>query len=148
MRLVIQRVISAEVWINEHCYSTIGKGILVLLGIANNDDQNDINYLVDKMINLRIFPDEENIMNLSLLDISAELMIVSQFTLYGDISKGRRPSYSIAMEPAKAKILYNKFIERVSKYNITPATGKFAAMMNIKLINWGPVTLLLNSKAK
>ncbi|MDH4129877.1 MAG: D-aminoacyl-tRNA deacylase [Spirochaetota bacterium] len=146
MRLVVQRVSEAELWIDDKLYSSIGRGILALLGIESNDKSTDINYLVDKLINLRIFPDENDVMNHSLMDIAGELLIVSQFTLYGDCRKGRRPSYSNAMTPNLAEPMYNEFVEKAKSYKLNVQTGKFQAMMDIKLTNWGPVTLLLDSK--
>ena len=146
MRIVIQRVIGAELWISNKLYSQINKGILVLLGIGQDDNSNDINYLIDKLFNLRIFPDNDNTMNLSIVDINGDVLIVSQFTLYGDCRKGRRPSYSNAMKPDLAESIYNQFIEKAKTYNLNIQTGKFQAMMDIKLTNWGPVTLLVDSK--
>lgn len=146
MRLVIQRVKECELWINNSIYSKIGQGIVAFLGITQDDDEKAINYMLEKLMNLRIFPDDNETMNLSLLDVKGELMIVSQFTLYGDCRKGRRPSYSTAMSPNLAIEIYNQFVEKAKTYGIVVQTGEFQAMMDVKLTNWGPVTLLVDSK--
>ncbi len=145
MRLVIQRVNECEIWIDKQLYSRIGEGLLVLVGVGKNDGPETINSMADKMMNLRIFPDTDGLMNLSLLDTEGEVMIVSQFTLYGDCRKGRRPSYTDAMKPKEAQSIYDTLVEQVHTYGLTTQTGKFQAMMDIKLTNTGPVTLLLDS---
>jgi D-aminoacyl-tRNA deacylase len=146
MRAVIQRVIRAIVRINNEEISSINEGILVLLGIEKEDCKSDADYILDKIINLRIFEDDQGKMNLSLLDINGGMMVVSQFTLLGNCKKGRRPSFFRAEEPAKANDLYNYFIQagmiKVKKL----AAGKFQEIMQIELINKGPVTILLDSK--
>ncbi|MBO8160336.1 MAG: D-tyrosyl-tRNA(Tyr) deacylase [Thermosipho sp. (in: Bacteria)] len=146
MRAVVQRVLEASVEVDNQIIGKINKGLLVLLGVGKEDTEKDIEYLVDKIINLRIFDDKEGKMNLSLLDVKGELLIVSQFTLYGDCRRGRRPSYSDSAPPDKAKVFYSKFIEKAKKYGINVSTGSFGAYMKVSLINDGPVTLLLDSK--
>ncbi len=145
MRLVIQRVSECEIWIDKQLHSRIDEGLLVLVGVGKKDRPETINYMADKMMNLRIFPDSGGLMNLSLLDTKGEVMIVSQFTLYGDCRKGRRPSYKDAMKPKEAESLYESLVEQVRSYGLTTQTGKFQAMMDVKLTNSGPVTLLLDS---
>lgn len=146
MRAVIQRVAFCEVHINNMLFSKIDKGLLVLIGIEGEDLEKDMDYILDKMMNLRVFPDDSGNMNLSVLDIKGEIMIVSQFTLYGDCRKGRRPSFSRAMKPADAEKLYSQFVSKAKEYPISISEGKFQAMMEVKLLNEGPVTLLLDSK--
>ncbi len=146
MRGVIQRVKEAKVVVEEKEYGKIGRGILLLLGIENGDDEKDIEYILKKTIDLRIFPDEKGKMNLTLREIKGELLVVSQFTLLGDCRKGRRPSYSKALSPKMAEKIYNLFVEKARKTGIIVETGVFQAMMEVFLINDGPVTLLLDSK--
>lgn len=146
MRAVIQRVNSCSVDVEGEPYSHIGKGLLVLLGIKSDDTQEDIEYLVDKTQHLRIFEDEEGKMNLSLNDIKGEIMIVSQFTLYGDCKKGRRPSFIRAGKPEEAEKLYDEFVQAFSARKIPVKTGVFQAHMNVKLDNDGPVTILIDSE--
>ena len=145
MKLVIQRALSAEVLVDKKIYGEIQKGIVVFLGIAKNDSKKDVKYLIKKIINMRIFNDESGKMNLSIRDLNLSIMIISQFTLYADCKKGNRPSFLEAEVPQKAQILYDFFIEEIKKYNINFITGKFGAMMDIKLINDGPVTIVLES---
>ncbi len=145
MRAVIQRSREASVTVNDEVIGSIDKGLVVLLGVQASDDQNAIKWMADKIINLRIFEDENGKMNLSLKDTGGEMLIVSQFTLYGDCRKGRRPGYSKAAPPALAEEIYEKFINEVKANNITVATGQFQAMMDVQLINDGPVTLMLDS---
>jgi D-tyrosyl-tRNA(Tyr) deacylase len=146
MRAVIQRVVRAGVRINNEEISSINEGILVLLGIEKEDCKSDADYILDKIINLRIFEDDQGKMNLSLLDIHGEIMVVSQFTLLGDCTKGRRPSFFQAEEPVKAHELYNYFVQAGMAKVKKLVTGKFQEMMQIELINNGPVTILLDSK--
>jgi D-tyrosyl-tRNA(Tyr) deacylase len=146
MRAVIQRVKSAQVIVDERISGSISFGLLVLLGISREDHCDDADYLVEKTINLRIFDDQDGKMNRSLLDVGGEMLIVSQFTLIADCRKGRRPSFTAAAEPAEAKKLYQYFIERVKEKGITVATGEFQALMEVGLINNGPVTILMDSK--
>lgn len=146
MRCVVQRVDKAHVSVNEQTISSIEKGILVFLGIEKEDSRNDADYLLDKVVNLRIFEDSEGKMNLSLLDISGEMIVVSQFTLLGDCRKGRRPSFIRAEEPTAAKNLYEYFMSKAREKVNRVGAGEFQAMMKIELINDGPVTLLLDSR--
>jgi len=146
VRAVVQRVSQAKVTVDGEITGEIRKGIVVLLGIGQDDTEKDIQYLSDKIVNLRIFEDENGKMNISLLDIEGELLIVSQFTLYGDCRKGKRPSYDKAARPENAEALYDKFVEACRKYDIKVETGKFQAMMMVEIHNDGPVTLLLDSK--
>lgn len=148
MRAVIQRVSSASVTVAGHTTGAIGAGLLVLLGVHGADEQKDITWLADKIINLRIFDDAAGLMNRSLLDTGGAMLIVSQFTLLGDCRKGRRPSWSEAAAPDRAKQLYLDFIEVIKAYGISTASGAFQAMMEVSLINSGPVTILLDSQKK
>lgn len=146
MRAVIQRVKHASVDLDGIRTGGISKGIVTFLGICRKDDIRAITWMVEKIIHLRIFPDPDGKMNISLADINAEMLIVSQFTLYGDCRKGRRPGYSAAAPPEIAEPVYNRFVEEVRKKGIHAETGKFQAMMDVALINDGPVTLLLDSE--
>ncbi|MAX30106.1 MAG: D-tyrosyl-tRNA(Tyr) deacylase [Candidatus Marinimicrobia bacterium] len=145
MRILLQRVSQASVLINNNHFSSIDKGLLVFLGIQTGDGLQDIQYLTRKIVQLRIFNDNKGLMNLSILDKKYSLMLVSQFTLYGNCKKGNRPSFINAEKPKKAKILYQLFIDELKKYNINLATGKFGANMTINLTNNGPVTLWIDS---
>ena len=146
MRAVIQRVDRAAVIINNKEFSSINEGILVLLGVEKDDSKSDSDYILDKTINLRIFEDNEGKMNRSLLDISGEMMVVSQFTLLGKCTKGRRPSFVQAEGPLKANELYEYFIGEGAARVKKLACGKFQETMQIDLVNNGPVTILLDSK--
>ena len=146
MRAVIQRVDRACVKINNQEFSSIKEGILLLLGIEKGDATTDADYILEKSINLRIFEDEKDKMNRSLLDVNGSLMVISQFTLLGDCTKGRRPSFVKAEEPAKANELYEYFIRQASGKVKILETGKFQEMMHIELVNNGPVTILLDSR--
>ena len=146
MRIVVQKVKKAEVVIDEKTYSSIGHGIAAFVGISRTDTITDIKYSLEKLINLRIFEDTEGKLNLSLLDVKGELLVVSNFTVYGDTKKGRRPSYIESASPEDAEKLYDLFLEELSKYNIPYETGKFREHMNVILENDGPVTLIINSK--
>ena len=145
MRAVVQRVTEARVDVAGEIVGKIGAGLLVLLGVGFDDTPADAQYLVDKITNLRIFDDDEGKMNRSLLETHGSMLVVSQFTLYGDVRRGRRPSYSDAAEPDKANHLYQEFIKRVSPV-IHVETGVFQAMMKVSLVNDGPVTILLDSR--
>ena len=145
MRVLLQRVNKASVIINNKNFSSINNGLLVFLGIQTKDSIKDVEYLVRKIINLRVFNDENGLMNLSILDKQYSIMLVSQFTLYGNCKKGNRPSFVNAEKPEKAKILYQLFIDELNKYNINLKTGKFGANMTVNLINSGPVTLWIDS---
>ena len=146
MRAVIQRVKSSSVTVGDETVGKIDSGLLVLLGVAKPDRTADANFLAEKIINLRIFEDEQGKMNRSLIDIGGEMLVVSQFTLLGDCRKGRRPSFIDAAGPDKANELYEYFVAQVRKTGVRVATGRFRAMMEVSLINDGPVTLVLESK--
>ena len=146
MRAVIQRVKNAQVAVEGSVVGQIGKGALILLGISKDDAQNDLDYLVDKVFNLRIFEDAAGKMNLSCAEAGGQFLVVSQFTLYGDCRKGRRPSFDRAAEPKTAENFYNDFVEALRKQNSKVETGKFKAMMDVSLVNDGPVTFILDSK--
>ncbi len=148
MRAVVQRVLQAKVTVGNEIVGQIGNGLLVLLGVSPEDAEKDALYLLDKIVNLRIFADAEDKMNLSLLDTNGELLVVSQFTLYGDARKGRRPSYIEAAPPEKANNLYEFFVTEARKQVAKVETGKFQAMMDVELVNSGPVTILLDSAKK
>lgn len=144
MKAVIQRVNEANVVVDEKVVGQINKGILVLLGCHKNDKEENIDQLVDKIINFRIFQDENDKMNLSLMDINGEILIVSQFTLLADTKKGRRPSFIESMEPLKAKIFYEKFIQKMKEHIKIVQSGIFGAKMKVSLVNDGPVTFILD----
>ncbi len=146
MRAVIQRVKSSSVTVENEMVAKIGKGLLVLLGIAKADNTDDAEYLSDKIVNLRIFEDENRKMNRSLVDTGGEMLVVSQFTLLGDCKKGRRPSFVQAAAPDHATELYQIFVEQVRQKGVTVKTGRFRAMMDVSLINDGPVTLIVDSR--
>ena len=146
MRLVIQRVKEAEVKVDEKTTGKIGKGFLVLLGIKVGDTKKEADYLVKKLCNLRVFTDENDKMNLALKDIGGELLIVSQFTLYGDCSVGNRPSFIEAARPETAEPLYEYFCDECQKNGINVEKGIFGADMKVSLLNDGPVTIIMESK--
>ena len=146
MRAVVQRVTSAKVEVDDQTVGEIAGGVLVLLGVARDDEPSDADYLADKIINLRIFRDEAGKMNRSLAEAGGAMLVVSQFTLYGDVRKGRRPSYIDAAEPEKANALYEHFVARARAQGIKVETGVFQAMMQVRLTNDGPVTILLDSR--
>jgi D-tyrosyl-tRNA(Tyr) deacylase len=145
LRLVVQRVKQASVRIEQETVGEIGPGLLVFLGVGQDDTKEDVSYLVEKVLHLRIFADGQSRFNLSLTDIQGSLLIVSQFTLWGDCRKGRRPSFSHSAPPEKAEPLYNLFVRKAKEAGLTVASGRFQAMMEVHLINDGPVTLLLDS---
>jgi D-aminoacyl-tRNA deacylase len=146
MRIVLQRVTRAHVEVAGETIGSIGPGLVILLGVTHLDTREDADYLASKVIQLRIFPDQASRMNLSLLDVGGALLIVSQFTLYGDCRKGRRPGFDQAAPPEYARDLYDYFVQRLKSTNIPVATGVFQAEMKIHLVNDGPVTFVLDSR--
>ena len=146
MRAVVQRVSSASVAVCGETVSSIGPGLLVLLGVGKDDAEADLDYLADKVVNLRVFEDEAGKMNRSVLESGGELLVVSQFTLFGDVRKGRRPSFTDAMEPGRANELYQGFCAACRRLEVKVGEGVFRADMKVALVNDGPVTLLLDSK--
>jgi D-tyrosyl-tRNA(Tyr) deacylase len=146
MRLVLQRVSRASVEVEGAVAGAIGNGLLVFLGVAREDRTEDADYLAEKLANLRIFPDDAGKMNRSVLESGGSVLVVSQFTLYGDCRKGRRPSFDEAADPEKARSLYEYFVERIRGAGLTIATGVFQAHMLVSLENDGPVTLIVESK--
>ncbi|MBK7935318.1 MAG: D-tyrosyl-tRNA(Tyr) deacylase [Pyrinomonadaceae bacterium] len=146
MRAVVQRVSRAKVTVDDKLIGEIGVGLLVLLGVTHADDNKDAEYLVDKIINLRVFDDTDGKMNLSLADIDGELLVVSQFTLYGDTRRGRRPSFIKAVGGDDALRWYKHFVVKARENVKHVATGEFGAMMDVELVNDGPVTILLDSE--
>lgn len=148
MRAVIQRVSRASVTIEKQDTRSIGQGLVVLIGIRPDDTMRDIDWMCEKIIHLRIFEDDEGKMNRSLQDIGGQMLIVSQFTLYGDCRKGRRPGYSAAAPPSIAEPLYEQFVDRVKAQDISVQTGVFQAFMEVKIHNDGPVTLMLDTEKK
>jgi len=147
MRVVVQRVTQARVEVDGNVTGEIGPGLLVLLGVAKNDSSADAEFLVEKIVNLRIFPDEDRKMNRSLLDAGGGLLVVSQFTLYGDCRKGRRPSFDLAAPAEQGRSLYEHFVFKAREMGIRVETGVFQANMAVSLTNDGPVTLLIESGA-
>jgi len=145
MRAVVQRVKASRVEVNGRVVGEIGPGLLVFLGVEERDTEAASEYLVNKIVNLRIFPDSEGLMNRSLMDTHGAALVVSQFTLWGDCRKGRRPSFARAAKPDRAKALYEHFIDLMKQKDIGVATGRFQEMMDVTLVNDGPVTLLLDS---
>ena len=146
MRAVVQRVKSSSVKTGDEIVGQIGKGLLVLLGVAKGDTAKDVDYLANKIINLRIFEDQDGKMNRSLLETGGELLAVSQFTLLADCRKGRRPSFIEAAEPEKATDLYERFVNMVREKGVGVQTGRFRAMMEVALVNDGPVTIIIESR--
>ncbi len=146
MRAVLQRVGSAKVTVSSRIVSEIDKGILVFLGIEEGDGRADADYLVEKIVNLRIFEDKQGKMNLSLLDVDGEMLVVSQFTLLGDCRNGRRPSFTRAEKPDAARSLYDYMVSRATKMVRRVAEGEFQALMQVIMVNDGPVTMLLDSR--
>ena len=146
MRAVIQRVSEACVTVSGRKTGAIGKGLLVLLGVKTGDTEKDAAYLAEKTVHLRVFEDEKGVMNLSAKDTGLEILVVSQFTLFGDCRKGRRPSYAKAAPPEEANTLYLVYTKALQKLGLPVATGEFQAMMQVSLVNDGPVTILLDSE--
>lgn len=147
MRAVIQRVHRGAVEVEGQTVGRIGPGLVVLLGVAEDDAEKDADYLAGKIVHLRIFEDRAGKLNRSLVDCGGEMLVVSQFTLYGDCRKGRRPSFAKAAAPEKGRALYRHFVDAVRALGIQAATGRFGAMMAVSLVNHGPVTLMLESRA-
>ena len=147
MKAVIQRVKGANVTVDGQEVAHIGAGLLVLVGIGKGDAENDLNWTLEKLVNLRIFEKEEGKMDFSLLDMGGDLLLVSQFTLFGDCQKGRRPSFSEAMGANEARIMFGRFVEAAKKRVKNVQTGVFQASMEVSLKNDGPVTIILDSKA-
>jgi D-tyrosyl-tRNA(Tyr) deacylase len=148
MRAVLQRVTRASVRVGDEVLGEINSGLVVLLGVAHDDTLSDVKYLVEKITTLRLFDDAEGRMNLSVRDVAGGLLIVSQFTLYGDVRRGRRPSWSEAAQPEVARPLYESFIAEARRIVERVATGSFGSMMQVELVNDGPVTILLDSRKK
>ena len=146
MRAVIQRVSRASVKVNGTVVGQIGKGLLVLLGVAGGDDETAVDYLAEKTAGLRVFEDDAERMNLSCADVGGAVLVVSQFTLYGDVRKGKRPSFDRAARAEDAKRLYEYFVSRIRATGLKCETGTFQAMMDVELLNDGPVTILLDSE--
>lgn len=148
MRVVVQRVNSSKVTVEDKIVGSIGRGLNLLIGISKEDTEEDLLYLKDKIVNLRIFEDEKDKMNLSLLDVKGEILAISQFTLYGDCRKGRRPNFMEAEGGERAKALYERFVELLRETSLKVETGEFGAHMIVDIQNDGPVTLMLDSKKK
>ena len=148
MKAVIQRVKSASVSVDDKIIGEIATGFLILLGVEQSDTQDDLNYLVKKAIGLRIFKDDNKNMNLSIKDVGGEALVVSQFTLCADTSRGRRPSFIKAANPEEAESMYQQFCEQLTMNNLSVQGGKFGAMMDVSLVNDGPVTIILDSREK
>lgn len=146
MRAVVQRVTNADVKIDGRVNGKIDNGLLVLLGVGNGDTEEDMKYIADKIVKLRIFSDENDKMNLSLEDVGGSMLVISQFTLYADCSHGRRPYFGNAMEPVGANEMYEKFVAYIREQGIHTETGEFGADMKVSLTNDGPVTIILESK--
>jgi D-tyrosyl-tRNA(Tyr) deacylase len=145
MRAVVQRVSRAKVTVNGEITGEIGPGLLVLLGVGSGDTRVDADYLVDKTVGLRIFEDPGGRMNLSVVDVGGAVLAISQFTLYGDVRRGRRPSFDAAAPPQQARELYEHFVEKIRAAGLRCETGRFQEMMQVELVNAGPVTILLDS---
>ncbi|HLF17378.1 MAG TPA: D-aminoacyl-tRNA deacylase [Candidatus Omnitrophota bacterium] len=148
MKAVLQRVSQASVSVDSRIVGQIGKGVLVFLAVGKEDSEADADYLVKKLIQLRMFEDKEGNLNLSPQEVGAAFLVISQFTLYGDCRKGRRPSFDRAADPQKAEKLYDFFIEQLKKQGMNVASGQFRAMMNVQLVNEGPVTLIVESRPR
>ena len=146
MRAVLQRVKNAKVEVNGEIVGAIGAGVLVLLGVSKTDSEADAEFLVEKIVNLRIFADNAGKMNRSVTDAGGAILVVSQFTIYGDCSKGRRPGFDAAAPADRARELYEYFVRRVTKFNLNVQTGVFQAHMDVSLVNDGPVTFIIDTK--
>jgi D-tyrosyl-tRNA(Tyr) deacylase len=148
VRIVLQRAKEARVKVEGNIVGEIDHGLVLLVGFTDSDDEDDLRYLAEKVVHLRIFEDEDGKMNRSLLDVKGSILSVSQFTLYGDCRKGRRPNFMAAARPEKAVVLYDRFNQLLREHGVRVETGVFGAMMQVELINDGPVTILLESKPK
>ncbi|WP_054958131.1 D-aminoacyl-tRNA deacylase [Paenibacillus dakarensis] len=146
MKVVIQRCKNAQVSVNEEIVGSIGQGLMVLVGVTHEDEEKDAKFLADKVAGLRIFEDEQDKMNLSVLDVGGAVLSVSQFTLYGDCRKGKRPSFMAAARPEQAEKLYDVFNRELAANGLHVETGVFGAMMDVSLTNWGPVTIIVDSR--
>ena len=146
MRVVIQRVTRASVKVADEIVGQIEKGLLVLLGVAQDDTEGDADYLADKIVGMRVFEDADEKMNLAVTEVGGAILAVSQFTLYGDMRRGRRPSFDAAARPEQARRLYEYFVEKIRAAGIRCEIGKFQAMMEVELVNDGPVTILIDSR--
>ena len=146
MRAVVQRVSQARVLVDNQVVGQIGKGLLVFIGIGQDDTEADLTYTVNKVAALRIFEDEDGRMNHSVSDVQGGILAVSQFTLYGDVRKGRRPSFVSAMDPLEARTFFDRYVEKTRALGVSVETGTFQAMMDVELTNDGPVTILVDSK--
>ena len=146
MRAVVQRVSRASVSVDGSITGAIETGLLVLLGVGHEDHPSDADYLADKVVGLRIFEDEEEKMNRSVVDVAGAILAVSQFTLYGDVKRGKRPSFDAAARPERARELYEYFVSRIRAQGVRCETGVFKAMMQVELVNSGPVTILIDSQ--
>jgi D-tyrosyl-tRNA(Tyr) deacylase len=145
MKILIQRVRHASVEIAAQITANIATGLLIFIGVAGTDDAEDINYMVEKCLNLRIFEDEQGKMNRSLKETGGEVLVISQFTLLADTRKGRRPSFTAAADPQKGELFYNLFMDKIRAQGIAVQSGQFGAMMEIELLNYGPVTIMIDS---
>lgn len=145
MRVIVQRCKEAQVTVEDTVIGSIGQGLMLLVGITHEDTERDAMYLADKIVGLRIFEDEQGKMNNSIMDNGGSILSISQFTLYGDCRKGKRPSFTGAARPEQAQILYDRFNEMLTDKGVQVETGKFGADMDVQLTNWGPVTLILES---
>jgi len=146
MRAVVQRVSRAKVTVNDWTSGEIGLGLLVLLGVGHEDTESDVNYLAEKITGLRIFQDKDGKMNLSVHEVGGSVLAVSQFTLYGDVRRGKRPSFDDAAPPELARRLYDLFVQKIQAAGLRCETGRFQEMMQVELVNEGPVTILLDSR--
>ncbi len=147
MKVVVQRSKAASVTVDGEVIGRIEQGLVLLVGVTHEDTERDARWMADKIAGLRIFEDHEGKMNLSVADTGGQILSVSQFTLYGDCRKGRRPSFMDAARPEQAEPLYEQFNSMLREIGLTVATGRFGAMMDVSLVNWGPVTLIIDSKA-
>lgn len=146
MRAVVQRVSRAQVSVNGQVCGEIARGLLVLLGVGADDNESDADYLAEKVTGLRVFEDDNGKMNLAVSEVAGGVLVVSQFTLFGDVRRGKRPSFDAAAQPDRARQLYEYFVDRIRNAGLSCATGRFQQMMQVELVNHGPVTILLDSK--